>query len=66
MATKSLTTSATCKHCGGTIILKIDNIPVDQTAQQARSGGVSASCPKCHKSSSYSYRVKGGQIDELR
>ncbi len=67
MATKTLTTTASCKHCGGTVILEVQNVPADQTAQQSRSGGVSSKpCAKCHKTSSYSYQIRGGQFSALR
>lgn len=65
MATRSLTSSAACKHCGGTVIIEVTNI--DPDANHGYSGGVtSKSCGKCHKTSSYTYEISKGQFTRLR
>lgn len=67
MPTRSLTTSAACKHCGATVIIEVTNIPIDMPEYQGRMGGVTSKpCPKCHKASQYTFEIKGGQFTRLR
>jgi len=67
MTTKTLTSSASCKHCGGTVIIEITNVPIDMPSHTGMSGGVtSRMCGKCHKTSSYIYEINNGQFTLLR
>lgn len=38
MATENISTSANCKHCGGTIIVEVTGVPVDMPSHQGRTG----------------------------
>lgn len=67
MSTISVTTSATCKHCGGTVIIEVTGIPINMPSHTGRTGGVtSKACGKCHKTSMYSYEIREGQFTTLR
>jgi hypothetical protein len=66
MATENISTSANCKHCGGTIIVEVTGVPVDMPSHQGRTGGVtSRACGKCHKTSIYSYEIREGHFTRL-
>jgi predicted nucleic-acid-binding Zn-ribbon protein len=61
--TKTVTSSVSCKHCGATVMVEKQN--VNDTV--SLTGGItSSSCPKCHRTSSYTYQIKGGQFTQLR
>ena len=63
MNTKTVTVTASCKNCGGTVIIE-KQLVTDTTNQ---TGGITSKmCPKCWKSSSYSFTMKNGQFVILR
>lgn len=67
MATKTVSTSASCKNCGSTVIIEVTNIPIDQPSYEGRTGGITSKpCGKCHKTSNYVYEIKGGQFTSLK
>jgi hypothetical protein len=64
---KTVSTSASCKHCGGTVIIEVTGLPDDMPSHTGRSGGVTSKmCPKCHKTSNYSYEIREHQFKSLR
>ena len=61
--TKTLRTTVSCKHCGATVMVEKQNVRDEDSLM----GGITTNmCPKCHKVSSYTYQIKGGQFTELR
>jgi RecJ-like exonuclease len=67
MPTKTVTTAASCKHCGGTVMIRITSIFIDDNKARSSSGGVSSSmCSKCNKTSMYTYSIDNeGQLQRL-
>ena len=60
---KTVTATVSCKHCGATVMVEKQNV-TDTTNQV---GGITTKmCPKCHKTSSYSYEMKNGQFTNFR
>jgi RNase P subunit RPR2 len=61
--TKTVTSSVICKHCGATVMVEKQNV----RDTDSLTGGITTSmCRKCHKTSSYTYQIKGGQFTQLR
>ena len=64
---KSVSTTASCKHCGGTIIIEVTGLPNEMPPHTGQTGGVtSKSCGKCHKTSNYSYEIREFRFVNLR
>jgi hypothetical protein len=62
-----VSTTAACKHCGGTVIIEVTGLPDIMPSHTGRTGGVtSKSCSKCHKTSSYSFEIREHQFKYLR
>jgi ribosomal protein S27E len=60
----TLIEAVTCKHCGSTVMIEKLNC---NNSDSIFTGSLSTkSCPKCHKSSSYSYKIKNKQFVDLR
>ena len=60
---KTVTSAVTCKNCGGTVMVEKQN--VTETTNQ--SGGISTKmCPKCNKTSSYTFEMHNGQFTNFR
>jgi hypothetical protein len=64
---RTVSTTASCKNCGGTVIIEVTGLPDVMPPHTGQTGGiVSKPCPKCYQTSVYSYTIYEHQFRDLR
>ena len=59
MSSNTNPTVVPCKHCGQGVVI------VEVPTSGSGGGKSSSSCPKCHKSSNYSYNLNAGKLTKI-